>query len=69
MQRLEVSREVRPFYGSLGVKGLRGSLGTYFDSPDEFTSKPFFLDWLVLGLNYGPADCQYLSTEICSTLK
>jgi hypothetical protein len=24
---------------------LRGSLRTYFDSPDKYTSKLFFMDW------------------------
>jgi len=27
------------------ARQLRGSLWTYFDSPDDFTSKPFFMDW------------------------
>lgn len=40
------SCQLMTFEGKTNSEGqFRGSLGTYFDCPDEFTSKPFFMNW------------------------
>lgn len=40
-----ISCQLTTFEAKTNNEGqLGGSLRTYFDSPDEFTSKPFFMD-------------------------